>query len=110
MRRFEAVAHNTKALGVGRALERFPEIVERLAGMVERFWRGLRLPARRRPRRAALPSQIGAVRVGGIDLNKARMRSVLAAVAALSVAPDGFSVADLAAKVRSTSRRRLHSP
>ena len=35
--RFEAVVHNTRALGVGRVLERFPEIVARLRAMVERF-------------------------------------------------------------------------
>ena len=35
--RFEAVCHNTKALGTGRVLDRFPDIVARLAGMLERF-------------------------------------------------------------------------
>jgi hypothetical protein len=47
-----------------------------------------------------VPSQIGATRVGGIDLNKPRIRQALAAVLALSAAPGGFTVADLAAKVR----------
>ena len=46
-------------------------------------------------------SQIGATRVGGIDLNRPRMRNTLEAVVALAVAPDGFTVTDLAAKVRS---------
>jgi hypothetical protein len=44
-------------------------------------------------------SQIGATRVGGVDLNKPRMRNALAGVSALALAPDGFTVADLAAKV-----------
>jgi len=35
--RFEAVVHNTKQLGCGRAIEKFPEIVTRLQGMAERF-------------------------------------------------------------------------
>src|SRR5256885_8005475 len=35
--RFEAIAHNTRQLGCGRVLEKFPEIVTRLAGMAERF-------------------------------------------------------------------------
>jgi len=97
--------HNTRALRLGRALERFPDIVGRLGAMVDRFCTALdcvdvgflpdgtldQLP---------LPSQIGATRVGGIDLNKPRMRSALAAVAALSAAPDGFTVADLAARVQ----------
>ena len=51
------------------------------------------------------PSVIGRTRVGGIDLDKARTRTALAAVAALAAAPDGFSVADLAAKVNAISRR-----
>ncbi len=35
--RFEAIVHNTKELHSGRVLERFSEIVGRLAGMAERF-------------------------------------------------------------------------
>jgi hypothetical protein len=104
--RFEAIVHNTKALHTGRVLEKFPAIVAKLAGMIDRFTSMLdcvdvaflpdgildQLPA---------PSQIGATRVGGIDLNRPRMRNTLTAVLALAVAPDGFTVADLATKVRS---------
>jgi hypothetical protein len=103
--RFEAVVHNTKQLGCGRAIERFPQIVTRLAGMTERFCTTLdcvttgylpdgtldALP---------LPSRIGRTRVGGIDLNKPPIRAALAAVLALSAAPDGFTVAEHAAKVQ----------
>jgi hypothetical protein len=105
--RFEAVAHNTKQLGCGRMIEKFPQIVTRLAGMAERFCTVLdcvdtgfladgtldELP---------LPSRIGRTRIGGIDLNKPRIRAALAAVLALSAAPGGFTVADLAAKVQAT--------
>jgi len=35
--RFEAIAHNTAELRCGRMIEKFPEIVTRLAGIVERF-------------------------------------------------------------------------
>ena len=103
--RFEAIVHNTKTLKTGRGLEKFPEIVARLAGMAGRFCTMLdcvdtgfipggmldELP---------LPSQIGATRTGGIDLNKPRSRAVLAAALALAIAPGGFTVADFAAKVR----------
>ncbi len=103
--RFEAIVHNTKQLGCGRTIERFPQIVTRLADMAERFCTTLdcvdtgflpdgtldALP---------LPSRIGQTRVGGIDLNKPRIRAVLAAVLALAAAPGGFTVADLAAKVQ----------
>ena len=51
------------------------------------------------------PSQIGAVRVGGLDTNKPRTRAAMAAVTALAVAPDGFTVADFAAQVRAPHRR-----
>jgi hypothetical protein len=35
--RVEAVAHNTRELNCGRSLERFPEVVSRLKGVLERF-------------------------------------------------------------------------
>jgi hypothetical protein len=103
--RLEAIVHNTKTLGTGRVLDKFPQIVTRLAGMVNRFATTLdcadvaflpdgildQLPQ---------PSQLGAVRVGGIDLNKPRIRATMAAVLALAPAPDGFTVADLAGKVQ----------
>ena len=102
--RFEAIVHNTKTLKTGRALEKFPDIVARLAGMAGRFCTMLdcvdtgfipgglldELP---------LPAQVGATRTGGLDLNKPRMRAVLAAALALAIAPGGFTVADLAARV-----------
>ena len=103
--RFEAIVHNTKTLKTGRGLDKFPNIVARLAGMAGRFCTMLdcvdvgfipdgmldELP---------LPSQIGATRTGGIDVNKPRSRAVLAAALALAIAPGGFTVADFAAKVR----------
>ena len=57
-----------------------------------------------------LPAQLGATRAGGIDLNKPRIRAVLAAALALAIAPGGFTVADLAAKVRDDRAGRLHHP
>jgi len=102
--RFEAVVHNTRQLHLGRVLERFPEIVARLHAMLDRFTSVLDcvdvvfLPGEildELPR----SSRLGATRVGGIDLNKARVRAVLAAVVALAAAPRGFTVADLTEKV-----------
>jgi hypothetical protein len=94
--RFEAVVHNTKALRCGRVLDRFPEIITRLAGTVDRFATTLdcvdvtfigdglldQLP---------LPAQIGATRVGGVDVNKPRIRAALSAALALSTTPGGFT-------------------
>jgi hypothetical protein len=106
--RFEAIVHNTKALKTGRGLGKFPEITARLAGMTGRFCTMLdcldtgfipdgtldELP---------LPARIGAVRTGGIDLNKPRTRAVLAAALALAPAPGGFTVADFAGRVQAMS-------
>src|SRR3954463_5041809 len=85
-------------------IEHFPEIVSQLAGIAERFCTALdcvdtgfiadgvldELPT---------GSTLGATRVGGIDLNKQRMRDALSAVLALAPAPRGFTVGELAAKV-----------
>ncbi len=78
--RFEAIVHNTKTLKTGRVDTGFIP-----GGLLDE------LP---------LPSQIGAVRTGGIDVNKPRSRAVLSAALALAIAPGGFTVADFAAKVR----------
>jgi hypothetical protein len=103
--RVEAITHNTADLGCGRVLDRFPEIVTRLAAMAERFCTTLDcvdvgfIPDRLLDD-LPLPSQIGATRVGGIDLNKPRLRNALSALLALAAAPHGFSVTQFAAKVR----------
>ena len=104
MLRLEAIAHNTAELRCGRMIEKFREIATRLAGIVERFATALdcvdsgflgehildQLPTGVR---------LGATRVGGVDLNKSRMRDALKAVLALAPAPDGFTVAEFRAKV-----------
>ena len=45
-------------------------------------------------------SQVGKTVVGGIDLNKTRMRAVVEAVIALSTSPNGFAASDIAARVQ----------
>jgi hypothetical protein len=108
--RFEAITHNTKQLRCGRILEKFPEITNRLAGMVARFCTALDcvdvgfLPEDTLDE-LPLPTRIGAIRFGGVDLNKPRIRSALAAVLALSAAPGGFTVTDLTAKVHAITRQ-----
>jgi hypothetical protein len=102
--RFEAIVHNTKQLRCGRVLDRFGQIVDRLANMVDRFTTTLDcldtsfLPDNTLDQ-LPLPSQIGTTRVGGIDVNKPRIRAALTAVLALTAAPGGFTVADLATRV-----------
>src|SRR5512134_2878762 len=55
-----------------------------------------------------LASQIGATRVGGVDVNKTRTRAALAAVLALAVAPDGFTVSNFTAKVQALTGQASH--
>jgi len=105
--RIEAVAHNASDLRCGRVLEKFPEMVLRLSGMVERFLEVLRCTGAAWISDGSLeglaqPSQVGKTRVGGIDINQRRARAVMAAVLALSLAPQGFSASEVAAQVRQT--------
>jgi hypothetical protein len=103
--RFEAITHNTTQLRCGRVLDKFPDIITRLAGMTGRFCTTLDcvdtsfLPENILDE-LPLPSQIGATRIGGIDLNKPRTRATLTAVLALAAAPNGFTVTDLTTKVQ----------
>jgi hypothetical protein len=49
------------------------------------------------------PATLGATRVGGTDLGSPRARRAMAAIAALSAAPKGFTIGELAAKVQHLS-------
>jgi hypothetical protein len=53
------------------------------------------------------PSRVGTTNVGGIDLNKPRMRWVVEAVIALclSVSPQGFTASEMARQVRMLSNQ-----
>lgn len=103
--RFEAIAHNTKELGCGRVLAKFPTIVARLNGVLERAlrtfqWLDRAFVADDTLEQLPTPSQVGNTRVGGIDIGRPRTRTGLAAVVALAPAPYGFTVGELASKVR----------
>jgi hypothetical protein len=103
--RIEAVAHNIREFHCGRLLDRFPEIVARLKNMLERFAETLSCIDQcfigdEMLDRLALASRVGKSIVGGIDLNKPRLRHVAKAVIALSASADGFTAAELAAQVR----------
>ena len=103
--RFEAIVHNTKELHCGRVVAQFPHIVTRLRGMMEGFLTTLHSVdhagvADETLEQLPTPSQVGKTRVGGIDLNKTRMRTVLAAVLALAAIPQGFTVGQFATQVQ----------
>src|SRR5712672_4800886 len=111
--RIEVVVHNTQQLRCGHSLEKFPRILVQAKDILERFMDALscidqcfiadsmleELPA---------PSSVGKTKVGGIDLNKARMRWVVEALIALccaSASPQGFTASELARQVRLLSNQ-----
>ena len=115
--RIEAVAHNTQELDCARSLPKFPELVSRLKGVLERFANALScidqcFIADDMLEQLPLASCVGRTIVGGIDLNKTRMRRVVDAVIALSPSPNGFTASDVAARVcaLSNDRRSRYGP
>jgi len=106
--RIEAIIHNTKEWPYSRPLERFARVAERMCGMVDRFLEALHgmdacFIADDTLERLPEPGRVGQTKVGGIDCNQLRMRTVMHAVVALSTSPKGFTASDLAGRVRTLS-------
>jgi hypothetical protein len=102
--RIEAIAHNVRELHRARLLHNFPIIVRRLQTMLANFMEALScidqcFVGDRALEELPLPSKVGKITVGGIDLNKPRLRCVAQALIALSASADGFTAATLAAHV-----------
>jgi hypothetical protein len=94
--RSEAIVHNVQALGVGRSLAEFDQLVSRLRAILERFLNALHCSdvaciAPDTLDNWPLPTQLGRTRIGGLDTNKPRLRSAMQAVIALAAAPQGFA-------------------
>jgi hypothetical protein len=110
--RIEVVVHNTQELQCGRSLEKFPRIVVQAKEILERFMNALScidqcFIADSMLEELPTPSRVGTTKVGGIDLNKPRMRWVVEAVIALclSLSPYGFTASELARQVRVLSNQ-----
>ena len=110
--RIEVVVHNTQELQCGRSLEKFPRIVLQAKEILERFMNALScidqcFIADSMLEELPTPSRVGTTKVGGIDLNKPRMRWVVEAVIALclSLSPHGFTASELARQVRVLSNQ-----
>jgi hypothetical protein len=110
--RIEVVVHNTQELQCGRSLEKFPRIVVQAKEILERFMNALScidqcFIADSMLEELPTPSRVGTTKVGGIDLNKPRMRWVVEAVIALclSLSPYGFTASELAHQVRVLSNQ-----
>jgi len=103
--RIEVVVHNTKQLGCGKRIDRFPRIIALLKDILERFLKVLRgvdvsFIDDGRLDTWPLASKVGQTRVGGLDVNRPRMRAVMEGIIGLSANPRGFTASDLAEKVK----------
>jgi hypothetical protein len=104
--RIEVIVHNTEELDCGRSLEKFAEIVSRTWAILKRFVETLScveacFVSDQTFEQLPLPGQVGQTRVGGIDLNKPRLRHAAQAILALSLLPEGFTASQMAEQVRS---------
>ncbi len=103
--RVEVKVLNTAQLRCGKALAKLGQQLLCLHGLLERFLASLQaahvgfLDAGQFERWAQ-PSQRGNRRLAGLDLNKARNRTVIAAVSGLATQPEGFTTAQVAQAVQ----------
>jgi hypothetical protein len=100
------------SVSVFHSLEKFPQILMQAREILERFIDALScidqcFIADRMLEELPAPSSLGKTKVGGIDLNKARMRWVVEALIALcvSASPQGFTASELARQVRLLSNQ-----
>jgi len=103
--RVEIIIHNARAMKIGISLPKFTEIIQRLHSILERFldtihWMDTAAISDSTMDELPKSAQIGASKVGGIDINKKRMRLVMQAVIELSTQPYGFTSSQLAEKVQ----------
>lgn len=103
--RVEAIAHNVKGLRCGRAVEKLSIMLGKLQRMVTDFLNVLQAAHLSFLPDDVLdalgePTQRGSRRLAGVDLQKPRMRAIAEAVLALAPQPEGFTVTELAAKLR----------
>lgn len=109
--RIEVIVHRGTTLRCGNRRENLALVLARLPRMVIEFLTVV--AAAHRSTLAAdtldtlpLPTQRGARRLAGVDLQKPRRRAVLEAVLALAPTPEGFTTQDLAAQTQPRLGRR----
>lgn len=110
--RVEVIVHDVKELRCGKLLDKLPGMLKRLEAMVVEFLgvvqsAHLSFLENRRWEQLSRPTVLGQSRLAGVDLEKPRMRAVSEALLALAPAPDGFTTADLVAKVRAQQGRPM---
>ncbi len=112
--RVEVVAHNVKDLHCGSLVEKLPQLLKTMEQYLHNFLNIVQAAHvsfldEGTFDELAMPTQRGNQRRAGVDLNKARMRRVVAAVIALAPKPAGFTVSDLAQKVSQTAGSELQA-
>ena len=100
--------HNTRELRCKRGVDNFPQIITALAGIAGRFATALGCADTGCTADGFLDQlpqscQLGAVRAGGIGLNKPRIRAALSAALSLAASPRGFTAAEFTSAVRRLS-------
>jgi hypothetical protein len=113
--RIEVIAHSVKELRCGKRLEKLPIMLARLQRMVIDFLNVVHAAHRGSLDPVALdalpqPTQRGAQRLAGIDLQKPRMRAVVEAMLPLAPTPDGFTAGELAARTAGLWRQTPYTP
>ena len=103
--RTEVVVHNSKQLKCGKSLEKYPQMAIKLKDILNQFMNALYYIDSSFVSSDAIdtlntPSLLGKTKIGGIDIQKPRMRAVLESVIILSAKPDGFNLSDLSKKVQ----------
>jgi len=103
--RIEAIAYQITDLKCGKRLEKLLVMLEKLQQMLINFLQAVQAAHVSFLDDGALdalpqPSQQGSTRLAGVDIQKPRMRAVLAALLALAAQPDGFTSKTLAERVR----------
>lgn len=103
--RVEVTVHNTEELGAVKRLSRFSWVVTKLGDILRRFLQVIHCMdasfiADDLLERLPQPCQVGQTRVGGMDINKQRMRWHMQAVLALAVPLSGFTASALVQKFR----------
>jgi hypothetical protein len=103
--RIEVMVHNASETPYRRKLENFPKTVLWMNEVVGRFLNTLHcidacFVGDETLEKLPEPSVVGKTRVGGVDLNRSRMRLAMRAIVALSTSPTGFTAGDVANRAR----------
>jgi hypothetical protein len=113
--RIEVIVHSVKELRCGKRLEKLPIMLARLQQIVIDFLNVVHAAHLGSLDAGALdalpqPTQRGAQRLAGIDIQKPRMRAVIEAVLHLAPKPDGFTAGELAVRTGELLRQPTYTP